>query len=54
MNNVVQVYSRDALFYRSEKPDLIGDFTCGEHREFNAPGHKIDMLVEAIPGVIRL
>lgn len=33
-NEVVQIYSRERIFYRTERPALIDAFTGGERREF--------------------
>lgn len=33
-NELVQVYSKDQLFYRSQKPDLLDSFTCGKFLKF--------------------
>lgn len=50
-NHAVQVYSRKALFYRSDKPLLDDAFTRGEHLEYALPDNPIDTLINAIPGV---
>lgn len=50
-NHAVQVYSRKALFYRSDKPLLDEAFTRGKHLEYALPDNPIDTLFNAIPGV---
>jgi hypothetical protein len=50
-NHAVQVYSRKALFYRSDKPQLDEAFTREEHREYAQPDNPIDTLITSIPGV---
>lgn len=50
-NHAVKVYSKDALFYREEKPELIEDFACTQHRQYASPGHPIDTFIRSIPGV---
>ena len=39
LNDVVQVYASDVLFYRDEKPILSDAFKSGVHREFRYHGH---------------
>lgn len=50
-NHSVQIYSREALYFRSEKPTLDDAFTCGKHLEYAHPDNPIDTLIRAIPGV---
>lgn len=50
-NHAVQVYSREALFFRSEKPILDGAFSCGKHLAYAHPDNPIDSLIRGIPGV---
>jgi hypothetical protein len=50
-NHAVQVYSRGALFYRSQKPTLDEAFTCGKHLEYAHPDNPIDCLIRKILGV---
>lgn len=50
-NHAVQVYSRKALYYRTDKPSLNEEFTCGEHREYALPDNPVDTLISAIPGM---
>lgn len=50
-NHAVQVYSRNALFYRSHKPPLAEAFMRGEHLEYARPDNPVDTLINAIPGV---
>lgn len=39
LNDIVQVYARDFLFFRDEPPDLIDAFKMGEHRQLQYHGH---------------
>ena len=50
-NHAVQVYSREALFFRSEKPTLDEAFSCGQHLAYDHPDNPIDSLIRGIPGV---
>ena len=36
LNEVVQVYAREALFYRSDKPVLTEDFQTGKHLRYSS------------------
>ena len=50
-NHAVQVYARQALYFRADRPELDEAFTCGEHREYASPDNPIDNLLCSIPGV---
>ncbi|WP_226488986.1 DUF4238 domain-containing protein [Pseudomonas sp. B20] len=50
-NHAIQVYSKGALFYRSEKPILIDAFTNGQHLIYSHPDNPMDTLIEGIPGI---
>lgn len=50
-NHVVQVYSRDALFYRNHRPVLNEAFRSREHQRYASPENPIDTLFNALPGV---
>lgn len=49
-NQVVQIYSKDKLFYRSEQPVLVDEYRRNEHRHFSGPCI-VDDLIESLPGV---
>lgn len=51
LNNAVQVYARDAIFYRTEAPPIADAFTAGKHLVYSSIGHPIDNLVHSLPGV---
>ncbi len=48
VNNSVQVYSKDYLFFREQKPDLIGDFKIGEHRVYSHQSDPVGKLVDSL------
>jgi hypothetical protein len=50
-NHAVQVYSRRALYFRSDKPELIEAFVQDKHLEYSDPDNPIDSLICSIPGV---
>ena len=51
MNHAVQVYAKDAIFYRSERPELTEAFSVGKHMSYSRPGNPIDELIHTLPGV---
>lgn len=51
LNQAVQVYSRNALFYRSEKPDVMDAYRSGKHFVYTDRNNPVDRLIQEIPGV---
>lgn len=51
LNNVVQIYSCNSIFYRSEKPTIIPDYKIGAHMTYADTNNPVDQLISAIPGV---
>jgi hypothetical protein len=50
INNSIQVYSKEYLFYRSQKPELLGDFKECAHKVFKPDNDPIANLInELIP-----
>ena len=50
INLAVQVYAKDALFYRSDKPEIHEAFIRGQHLAFKGPDNAMDDLIHNIPG----
>lgn len=50
-NHAVQVYSKGALFYRSDRPCLTEAFTSAEHLIYRDPDNPMDTLIHHIPGI---
>jgi len=50
-NHAIQVYSRQALYFRSDRPTVEEAFTCNEYRQYASPDNPIDNLIYSIPGV---
>lgn len=48
-NHAVQIYSKNSIFYRSDRPTLTTDFTCGQYLEYGNLNHPFNMLIDAIP-----
>lgn len=51
LNYVIQVYARDMLFYRSERPKIDDVFSCGLHKMFADDRNPVDRLIYEMPGV---
>lgn len=51
LNFAAKVYARNALFFRSEKPDVGDEFTCGRHKIFADHRNSVDDFIHHIPGV---
>jgi hypothetical protein len=51
LNDVVQIYSCNSVFYRSEKPKIIPDYAERAHKGFADSRNPVDTLIAAIPGV---
>lgn len=51
-NHAVQVYSRNAIYYRSQMPEQVDDaFRCATHQIYADPNNPVDSLLNSIPGV---
>lgn len=50
-NHAIQVYSRQALYFRSHRPKVEDVFSCNEHLEYSRPDNPIDNLIGSIPGM---
>jgi hypothetical protein len=48
VNNSVQVYSKEYLFFRTQKPNLIEDFKLGEHRVYGHQTDPLDSLIDSL------
>lgn len=53
-NHAVQVYSRNALFFRSQEPVLDDAFSTGKHLAYEHPNNPVQSLLDSIPGVDRM
>lgn len=51
LNRVVQAYSKEMLFFRSQKPELIDEYRCCEHLQFTDRRNPVSNLSALIPGV---
>lgn len=51
LNHAVQVYSKNAIYFRSQLPALHEAFRRGAHLQYEHPGNPIDSFIHSIPGV---
>lgn len=51
LNYAVQVYARERLFYRSERPNVHEVYACGRHKVYASHRNPVDRLIYQIPGV---
>jgi hypothetical protein len=50
-NNAVQIYSRQALYFRSEKPEIHEAYASGRHLVYASTENSMDFLLSHIPGI---
>lgn len=50
-NHAVQIYARDALFFRKDQPVIAAAFARAEHRQYAEPDNPMKLLVHSLPGV---
>ena len=48
LNDTVQVYSKDFIFYRSQMPDVTDSFRNGEHLIYSSPSNPISNLASQL------
>jgi len=51
INHSVRVYSRNQLFYRSERPEIDDVFLRRDHCEYSDDRNPIDSLIYRLPGI---
>jgi hypothetical protein len=51
-NRAVQVFSRNALFYRSQPPHVDDEFRSAQHLVYARPENPMDRLIRSVPGVL--
>lgn len=52
LNQAVQVYSKNAIFYRTEQPDILDEYRSGNHMKYGNWNNPVDRLIQEIPGVL--
>ena len=50
-NKAVQVYSRQAIYFRSEQPEIQEAYARGQHLEYASSENSIDFMISQIPGI---
>lgn len=51
LNGVVQIYAKEAIFYRSERPSILPEYKRAEHLRFADDRNFADRLCYNVPGV---
>lgn len=51
LNQVVQIYAREALFYRTDRPELIDEYRVAKHLQFSSSRNLVEEMVHGMPGV---
>ena len=51
LNKVVQIYAREALFYRADRPEITEEFRRGKHLTFSSSRNFVEDIVHEMPGV---
>lgn len=51
LNDAIQIYARDMLFFRSERPEIRADFVAAEHRRYASSRNPVEQIVHSMPGV---
>ena len=51
LNDLVQIYAKEAVFYRSECPPISDAYARGEHLQFADDRNYADRLCDCVPGV---
>ena len=53
-NDTVLVYSRNEVFFRSQKPPITDNFAVATHLRFSEPDHLIEQMIHKLSGVARM
>lgn len=51
LNHAVQVYARDAIFYRTDRPEVTDDFRAAKHLRYASSRNVVETMVHSMPGV---
>tara|TARA_R110001592_G_scaffold283546_1_gene551502 strand:+ start:6442 stop:7383 length:942 start_codon:yes stop_codon:yes gene_type:complete len=51
LNNAVQIYSRQCVFYRNEQPQILSEYTEGVHKVYSDKNNLLELLISSIPGI---
>jgi hypothetical protein len=53
LNDTVQIYARNCIFFRSGMPTIIAEYKVGTHMRYSDSHNPVDRMIHAIPGVER-
>lgn len=51
LNDMLQVYAKRSIFYRSEPPRIVEAFGKDQHLTYSVYDHPVDRFIHSIPGV---
>lgn len=51
LNQAIQLYSGNAVFYRNDQPTILDVYRCGRHLVYENSDNPVDRLILNIPGV---
>lgn len=51
LNQVVQIYARERVFYGKDRPELIDEYRARQHRHFTTSRNIVENIVHDMPGV---
>lgn len=51
LNHTVQVYAKNEIFFRSQKPKIANEYFIGKHLRYADPDNPIEELIHKIPGI---
>lgn len=51
LNRIVQIYAKEEIFYRSERPSIVPEYSRAEHLKFADDRNFADKLCYSVPGV---
>lgn len=51
LNHAVQVYAREAIFYRTDRPEVTDEFRAAKHLRYASSRNVVETMVHSMPGV---
>lgn len=53
LNDTVQIYSSNAIFFREQMPKIIREYKKGTHFIYSDLNNVVDRIIQSIPGVVK-
>lgn len=54
LNSIVQVYAKDAIYFRRDQPSITEHFSRGNHLSLTPGNNPVEEIIHALPGMIEL